>query len=179
MNRLALAAAAGGALLVLAAPGGRPAAGATPEPGAPELVWPVSRFVLTQGFGCTDFEAEPVDLECPGGRFHAGLDLAAPTGTPVRAAATAVVTAVRADATGYGRHAVLDHGGGLTSLYGHLDSIAVRAGDLVLAGQPIGAVGSTGNSTGPHLHFELRRAGGAIDPAGRLPAHHQPEGGNQ
>jgi murein DD-endopeptidase MepM/ murein hydrolase activator NlpD len=67
-------------------------------------------------------------------------------------------------ATGYGLHVVIDHGGGLSSLYGHLDTALVMTGDFVTAGQVIGTVGSSGNATGPHLHFEIRRDGIAEDP---------------
>jgi len=67
-------------------------------------------------------------------------------------------------AGGYGLHVIIDDGGGLSTLYGHLDSVAVTAGDDVLAGEVIGTLGSTGNSTGPHLHFEVRRDGIAEDP---------------
>lgn len=169
----------GAALLALAAPTGHAAPPGGREPGEPPLAWPVSRFLISQPFGCTSLELEPADPECPGGHFHAGLDLAAPSGTGVRATADGVVLLARADTAGYGLHVLLDHGGGLTSLYGHLDTLAVRRGEPVLAGQAVGTVGSTGNSTGPHLHFEVRRGGGAIDPAGRLPAHHDPLGGIQ
>ena len=67
-------------------------------------------------------------------------------------------------ATGYGLHVIIDHDGGLSSLYGHLNSVLVESGDVVLAGEVIGTVGSTGNATGPHLHFEIRRDGIAEDP---------------
>ena len=175
--RLAAVLLAGVGLLLAAAPGGRAGAGA--GPGASALLWPVSRFVLTQGFGCTEVALEPAAPACPGGHFHSGLDLAAPAGTAVRAAAGGVVVLSHADAGGYGLHLVLDHGGGLTTLYGHLLSTAVRHGDLVGAGQVIGAVGSTGNSTGPHLHFEVRAAGQPVDPGSRLPAHYPSPGGIQ
>ena len=65
---------------------------------------------------------------------------------------------------GYGNCIIIDHGGGLSSLYGHLDTVLVASGDLVLGGEVIGTVGSTGNATGPHLHFEIRRDGIAEDP---------------
>jgi murein DD-endopeptidase MepM/ murein hydrolase activator NlpD len=96
-------------------------------------------------------------------RLHMGLDLAAPTGTPVKAAADAVVVSAGTHG-GYGLAVVLDHGGALATLYGHLSSIDVRAGDVVRRGDPIGLVGSTGASTGPHLHFEVRVSGTPVDP---------------
>ena len=66
--------------------------------------------------------------------------------------------------TGYGLHVIIDHGGGLSSLYGHLDTVTIITGAYVAAGEVIGTVGSTGNATGPHLHFEIRRDGIAEDP---------------
>lgn len=124
---------------------------------------PVEGATLSQGFGCTTLVFEPVDLSCPGGHFHSGVDLAAPLGTPVRAILEGTAHVVRS-LTGYGLHIVVDHGGGLTSLYGHLDTVAVDDGVEVAVGAVIGTVGSTGNSTGPHLHFEIRRDGIAEDP---------------
>lgn len=180
MNGRVLAALAGLGLLLVAAPAGRvDATGRGPRDPGPALLWPLARFVLTQGFGCTDLELEPAAPACPSGHLHSGLDLAAPAGTPVRAAAGAVVVLSRADAGGYGRHLVLDHGGGVTTLYGHLLSVAVREGDLVAGGQAIAEVGSTGNSTGPHLHFEVRFGGRPVDPEPQLPARHPTSGGIQ
>ena len=176
--RLLAALVVGAGLLLAAAPAGR-ASETTPEAAGATFVWPASRFVLTQGFGCTDLALEPVEPACPSGHFHSGLDLAAPAGTLVRAAATGVVVLSRVDAGGYGVHLVLDHGGGLTTLYGHLLSVAVREGDLVAGGQAIAAVGSTGSSTGPHLHFEVRAGGRPVDPEPRLPARHPTSGGIQ
>ena len=124
---------------------------------------PLQGAVITQGFGCTSFVFEVMDPHCPGGHWHSGVDLAAPAGTPVRAIAPGHVT-VLDSATGYGLHIVIDHGNGLSSLYGHLSSVTVLSGDTVAAGDVIGAVGSTGNSTGPHLHFEIRRDGIPEDP---------------
>ncbi len=169
--RLLLIGGGGVAAMVLAAPGGRAVGdhqGLGIAPG--QMVWPVSGFVLTQGFGCTDLALEPVLATCPGGHFHAGLDLAAPAGTPVRAAGSGLVVFAASDQSGYGLHVVLDHGGGVTTLYGHLLEAGVRTGQLVLQGQQIGQVGSTGNSTGPHLHFEVRAQGHPTDPETHLPA---------
>ena len=127
------------------------------------FVKPLTHAWISQGFGCTSFAFEPVDRACPGGHWHSGIDLAAARGTPVRATLPGIVTVV-VSATGYGLHAVIDHGGGLSSLYGHLDTVLVYSGDIVIAGQVIGTVGSSGNATGPHLHFEIRRDGIAEDP---------------
>jgi murein DD-endopeptidase MepM/ murein hydrolase activator NlpD len=96
-------------------------------------------------------------------RFHRGIDLAAAAGTPVRAAAAGEVvrTGWRG---GYGRQVVLAHGQGLATSYAHLSRIAARVGERVTRGQVIGFVGSSGLSTGPHVHFEVARNGRAIDP---------------
>jgi murein DD-endopeptidase MepM/ murein hydrolase activator NlpD len=127
------------------------------------FVAPVRHAWVSQGFGCTNFLFEPVDRSCPGGHWHSGIDLAAARGTPVMATLPGIATVV-VDATGYGLHVVIDHGDGLSSLYGHLDTVLVVTGDAVAAGEVIGTVGSTGNATGPHLHFEIRRDGIPEDP---------------
>lgn len=102
-----------------------------------------------------------------GNRHHAGVDLAAPWGTPVHAARDG-----RVDRAGwwgtYGNAVALDHGDGSETRYAHLSSVAVGPGDVVRQGDVIGYVGSTGASTGPHLHFELRFGGRAVDPLGYL-----------
>jgi murein DD-endopeptidase MepM/ murein hydrolase activator NlpD len=127
------------------------------------FVKPLTHAWISQGFGCTSFAFEPVDRACLGGHWHSGIDLAAARGTPVMATLPGIVTVI-VSPTGYGLHVVIDHGGGLTSLYGHLDTVVVASGDAVAAGQVIGTAGSTGNATGPHLHFEIRRDGIAEDP---------------
>jgi murein DD-endopeptidase MepM/ murein hydrolase activator NlpD len=97
--------------------------------------------------------------------FHPGLDFVAPRGRPVAAAASGCVEVAHRDTGGYGKLVVLRHSAGMTSWYGHLSRILVRRGQCVAAGAIIGRVGSTGFSTGPHLHFELRLRGAAVDPA--------------
>jgi murein DD-endopeptidase MepM/ murein hydrolase activator NlpD len=135
------------------------------------IVWPVDG-VLTQRFGPTRLTLEP--RRCYAGRcyahFHDGIDLAAPMGTPVRAmAAGRVLLAGRV--TDGAVVVGLDHGAGLRSLYGHLEvELAVRAGDTVVAGQVLGQVGMTGNTTGPHLHFGTWQDRVPVDPLGLLPA---------
>lgn len=129
---------------------------------------PVPGATLTQGFGCTALELEPIAFDCPGGHFHAGIDLAAPAGTGVRATADGVAD-VAFNPGGYGLRVVLDHGHGLATLYGHLSASALRGGELVEAGEEVGKIGSSGLSTGPHLHFEVRRDGRPVEPAGYLP----------
>lgn len=97
-------------------------------------------------------------------KFHAGIDIGAAEGTPVGAAGAGEVS-MAGWYGGYGNAVMIDHGNGLQSLYGHLSAIMVSVGDLVTQLQTIGLVGSTGNSTGPHLHFELRQDGTPIDPS--------------
>ena len=106
--------------------------------------------------------------------FHTGLDLAVPLGTPVFAAADGAVVFARgmADSTGnligYGNYILIQHDANLRTLYGHLMTIGVKEGDIVKRGQLIGLVGSTGNSTGPHTHFEVRLEESPIDPMNLL-----------
>src|SRR5512141_693839 len=100
-------------------------------------------------------------------RLHAGIDIGVPYGTPIHAAASGTV--VLAGWTGgYGNYTCIDHGGGLSSCYGHQSSYAVSSGDSVAQGEVIGYSGNTGSSTGPHLHFEIRVNGTAVDPLGYL-----------
>ncbi len=96
-------------------------------------------------------------------RMHTGIDIGAGYGSAVRAGGDGVVV-LAGPASGYGNAIVVDHGGGIATLYGHLSRFAVHAGQRVTAGQTIGAVGNTGNSTGPHLHFEVRVQGVPVDP---------------
>ncbi len=99
--------------------------------------------------------------------MHEGIDLGAGFGTPIRAAAAGTI--INAGwLGGYGNLVVIDHGGGISTAYGHQSSIAVGNGQSVSQGQVIGYVGSTGHSTGPHLHFEVRVNGAAADPLGYL-----------
>jgi murein DD-endopeptidase MepM/ murein hydrolase activator NlpD len=123
--------------------------------------------IQSQPFGCTTFELEPVDPACPGGHFHSGIDLAAPAGTPVLAPGDGIA---RVGAGGScGIHILIQHGGGIDTLYCHLLDAKVADGQQVGAGERIGSVGSSGFSTGPHLHFEVHRNGRAVDPATWLP----------
>ncbi len=98
-------------------------------------------------------------------RMHQGIDFAAAYGQPVVAAASGTIVGA-GWAGGYGRQVKIAHGGGLTSSYSHLSGFAVHASGHVNAGQVIGYAGSSGLSTGPHVHFEIRRNGRAIDPTG-------------
>jgi murein DD-endopeptidase MepM/ murein hydrolase activator NlpD len=99
-----------------------------------------------------------------GGRFHSGLDYVAAQGTPVMAAGRGCVTTAGYFPGGYGNLVVIEHRLGMTSLYAHLSRIDVRVGQCLVAGNRVGLVGSTGVSTGPHLHFELRIRGAVVDP---------------
>jgi murein DD-endopeptidase MepM/ murein hydrolase activator NlpD len=113
---------------------------------------------------------DPVDVRIGdrfgprGNRFHTGLDFPAPTGTRVTAAGRGTVAFAGWDSGGYGNTVVIEHPLGVRSLYAHLSRIAVNKGATVSAGDAVGRVGSTGVSTGPHLHFEVRLRGAAIDP---------------
>jgi murein DD-endopeptidase MepM/ murein hydrolase activator NlpD len=98
-------------------------------------------------------------------RFHAGIDIGASWGSPVVAAADGQIAAA-GWAGGYGREVQIAHGGGITSLYGHMSEIVAQPGSFVHAGQLIGYVGSSGLSTGPHVHFEVRMGGQPVNPLG-------------
>ena len=119
--------------------------------------FPLRNYRLTSGFG---MRKNPVTGNM---RLHEGLDLAAPLGTEVYAAGDGVVTEVGEDPI-YGKYIVIKHGGGWVSLYGHLQRVGINLRSSVKSGMLIGWVGSTGQSTGPHLHFELRQNGKAQDP---------------
>jgi murein DD-endopeptidase MepM/ murein hydrolase activator NlpD len=117
----------------------------------------IGEVEFTSGFGVRSdpFLGRPA--------MHTGLDFRAATGDPVRATANGKVVA-SGWAGGYGRMVEIDHGNGLSTRYGHMSEINVRVGDPIKIGQVIGAVGSTGRSTGPHLHYETRIDGDAVDP---------------
>jgi murein DD-endopeptidase MepM/ murein hydrolase activator NlpD len=100
--------------------------------------------------------------------FHSGIDIGAPCGTPIKAAGTGSVLTAGFNSGGYGNMTLLSHGNGLSTLYGHQSSIIVSAGQSVTQGEVIGYVGSTGKSTGCHLHFEVRVGGNPVNPLGYL-----------
>lgn len=102
--------------------------------------------------------------------FHQGIDMAAATGTPVVSAADGQVLQ-SGWSEGYGYIVHIDHGNGLTTLYGHNSALAVRTGEKVRMGQVIAYAGSTGRSTGPHLHYEIRVSNTAVDPWSYLVAY--------
>jgi murein DD-endopeptidase MepM/ murein hydrolase activator NlpD len=131
------------------------------------LAWPMSSFQITQPFGPSNVLLEPPFG--PYRHFHTGVDIAAPLGTPVMAAADGLIVAVGHTNIGYGNYVVIAHGGGIATLYGHLLQTNVKSGDRVVRGQVIGLEGSTGLSTGPHVHFELRVNDQVVDPMPYLP----------
>jgi murein DD-endopeptidase MepM/ murein hydrolase activator NlpD len=122
--------------------------------GSGRFIWPING-TFTSPFGMR------------WGRLHAGIDIAAPVGTPIRAADSGTVQ-IASWYGGYGNYTCIGHGGGVSTCYGHQSSIGVSVGQNVSQGQVIGACGSTGNSTGPHLHFEIRINGSPVDPMGYL-----------
>jgi murein DD-endopeptidase MepM/ murein hydrolase activator NlpD len=138
------------------------------NPDGKQLVWPVHGVAITQPFGPSPYPFEPAFDGFP--HFHTGLDLAGPLGTPIVSAADGVVVAADASTVGYGNHIIIAHAGGLLTLYGHLETMLVKPGDVVKAGQLIALLGSTGNSTGPHCHFEVRLNGQPVNPVLFLPA---------
>jgi murein DD-endopeptidase MepM/ murein hydrolase activator NlpD len=119
--------------------------------------FPLRSYQLTSGFG---MRKNPVTGNM---RLHQGLDLAAPAGTEVYAAADGIVTEVGRDSI-YGNYIIIKHSGDWVSLYGHLQKVGISLHSAVKSGMLIGWVGSTGQSTGPHLHFELQQNGKARDP---------------
>jgi murein DD-endopeptidase MepM/ murein hydrolase activator NlpD len=126
--------------------------------GAPSLVWPAPGKI-TSPFG--------------DGRSHPGIDIDGVTGDPVVAAGTGTVMmagAAPANYSGYGNVVMIDHGGGIATLYAHLSRVDVAMGQAVQQGQQVGAIGATGIATGDHLHFEVRVANKPVDPMPWLPA---------
>lgn len=130
------------------------------EPPAQSFAWPLSG-PISSGYGQRN-------ISVGGNTFHGGIDIAAASGTPVRAARAGVVS--RAEWGGaYGYVIYLEHGDGSQTRYAHLSRFVVEVGSVVAQGQAIGEVGSTGASTGPHLHLEIRFSGRSVDPLGYLP----------
>lgn len=150
----------------LAALAPRQAHSHTHEPGTASMSTGPARalraYGISSGFGT---RVDPLTHQHA---THAGIDLPATTGTGVRAAFDGVVSRADPDAGGYGQLVVIDHGDGTETRYAHLSAIDVRPGQKVTQGETLGAVGSSGRSTGPHLHFELRRDGQPLDPTTRV-----------
>lgn len=151
VNALLAQSAAIAAKIRAAQSGGAAGSGAAPAGG---LAWPVSGPV-TSGFGQR------------WGRMHEGIDIGVPTGTPVAASAAGTVL-VAGWMGGYGNLVVIDHGNGLATAYGHNSSLSVAVGQTVAKGQTIALAGSTGHSFGPHVHFEVRVNGNAVNPLAYL-----------
>jgi len=124
------------------------------------LVSPVEEMVTSSGFG---YRINPVTGAAD--EFHNGLDFALECGTPVTAAAAGTVEETSSSAGGYGNRVVIKHADGMTTTYNHLQSIGVSQGEKVSAGDNIASLGTTGNSTGCHLHFEILVDGAEVDPA--------------
>jgi murein DD-endopeptidase MepM/ murein hydrolase activator NlpD len=127
----------------------------TSEPSG--LLWPASGWV-SQGYSAS----------------HPAIDIASQSGTPVHAAADGVVLSVREDNDRFGIHILLEHDEGYTSFYAHLGAATVKAGESVMKGQKIGIIGQTGLSTGPHLHFEIRKDGIPSNPLEHLDGTERP-----
>lgn len=119
-------------------------------------IWPAAGYV-----------SSPYGLRFNGTEFHQGIDIAADMGTPIVATADGVVTAAGWNG-GYGNMVDVDHGGGIVTRYGHASAVAVTVGQQVRRGEVIAYVGSTGRSTGPHVHYEVRVDGQPVNPAGYL-----------
>jgi murein DD-endopeptidase MepM/ murein hydrolase activator NlpD len=130
------------------------------EPGPGLFSWPVTG-PITSPFG---IRHDPISGAT---RRHNGIDIAAEMGATISAAAAGTVIYAGWEG-GYGNTIVIDHDGAVSTLYGHCSQIFVSNGQEIQRGQAIGAVGSTGHSTGPHLHFEVRVNGEAVDPTVRL-----------
>lgn len=124
------------------------------------MIWPISGPVTSE-FG---WRTHPITGDQ---RFHSGLDIGGDYGMPVHAAQSGTVT-YAGWISGYGNTVIIDHGGGITTLYGHNQSLAVSVGQSVSQGDVISYCGSTGNSTGPHCHFEVRQNGEPVSPYGYL-----------
>jgi murein DD-endopeptidase MepM/ murein hydrolase activator NlpD len=127
---------------------------ATPPDGGPGLP---TGMRMTSGYGP---RADPLEGDH---RFHTGVDFAAPEGAPIRAVAPGTVRSA-GPRGGYGNAIEIDHGGGVTTLYGHASALEVTPGQHVAAGDEVGRVGHSGRATGPHLHFEVRHGGQPVDP---------------
>jgi murein DD-endopeptidase MepM/ murein hydrolase activator NlpD len=134
------------------------------------LSWPMIGAHITQPFGPTSLVLEPSLGPYP--HFHTGIDLAAPLGTTVMSAADGIVVAVAHTHVGYGYYVMVAHGSGVVTLYAHLLETDVNVGDRVTRGKRIGLEGSTGLSTGPHVHFEVRINNQVVDPMRFLLPNH-------
>ncbi|UNK49062.1 peptidoglycan DD-metalloendopeptidase family protein [Lysobacter sp. S4-A87] len=157
------------AMMVVALPQPGPIAASPEQPFAFEsaktpadsMRLPLDAIRVTSGFGLRN---HPLRRRAA---FHNGIDFAAPPGTAVHASADGVV-ARAAFSKDYGNLVLIDHGNGCSTLYAHNERLLVHTGEPIQAGQPIALVGSSGRSTGPHLHFEVRHDGARVDPRNYL-----------
>lgn len=127
------------------------------KPGTGQLAYPTSIRTITAGFP-----------RYPSGAYHSGVDFACPSGTSVYASDGGYVAVVKYLNYSYGYHILINHGNGISTLYAHNSKILVSQGQTVSKGQKIAETGSTGNSTGPHLHFEVRKNGNPVNPLSYL-----------
>ena len=131
--------------------------------GSGVFTWPLSiSGTLTSNYG---YRIHPISGQR---KMHTGIDLAAPAGTPILAAESGTVILVKTLSTGYGHYVIISHGSNIATLYAHMSSINVSVGQTVSRGQKIGGVGTTGSSTGNHLHFEVRVNGSHVSPWGYI-----------
>jgi murein DD-endopeptidase MepM/ murein hydrolase activator NlpD len=136
--------------------------------GSGHFVWP-DTGPISQGFGCTAYPFEPYDPACPQKHFHNGLDIAGACGNNIIAADAGIAYIEPFMAYGFGNYIIMVNGNGWQTLYGHLAGFAIRSGQTVAAGQLIGYEGSSGNSTGCHLHFGMNHNGQWVNPRMYLP----------
>lgn len=135
--------------------------------GSGRFSWPESG-PISQGFGCTSYPFEPYDPSCPQRHFHNGLDIAGPCGNPIHAADAGIAHIEPFQSYGFGNYIIIVHGNGWETLYGHLAAFAIRDGQTVGRGQVIGYEGTTGNSTGCHLHFGVNLNNQWVNPLAYL-----------
>lgn len=138
--------------------GGGGGGGGTPINPTGSFIWPTTSTVITSPYGQ---RVHPVTGQV--GKMHTGVDIGAGAGEPIYAADSGNIILAGVNG-GYGNCVMIDHGNGYVTLYGHMSSIAVSKGQSVSQGDIVGYVGSTGISTGPHLHFEVRQNGGTVNP---------------
>jgi murein DD-endopeptidase MepM/ murein hydrolase activator NlpD len=131
-----------------------------PGGGSGAMIWPLVGEITSE-YG---WRTHPIYGDS---RYHSGMDIGGDYGDPIVAAAAGIVT-YSGWISGYGYAVIIDHGGGISTLYGHNEALAVAEGQTVSQGQVIAYCGSTGNSTGPHCHFEVREGGEPVDPMGYL-----------
>lgn len=130
--------------------------GTNPEIATGTWGWPTAGYIITSPFGWRNLDGRP--------NFHPGIDIGVPIGTPVYATNNGVVESAGWNSGGYGNWVKINNGNGIETVFGHLSKVLVRAGQVVAKGEEIGLSGDTGFSTGPHLHYEVRKYGTAVNP---------------